>query len=507
MDDTNQTNQPLDQNAVPGPLPPITPPAAPTAPVEDITPVAEPVAPSPVAPTSAPISQPVMPPVPESTTTFTASVTTPQPYSPPQASPLVAAVPEVTPLPTPTPTEPTMPTGKPKNKAMPILGVVAGLLLVVGVAGAAYYVSNQLSTRQAVAPTAPESKPMAGAARHDYIKMCSRKYLDGGCSKPNGKKSCWDSRGSRSDKWGYGACGTYDCGAGKQRLVATNCDTATKTKTFYYAKCESTTTCNQQLVVDLPVEVTDKEEPVITFEDAGWVNVAFNGKQKITLEPVAGGTPIVIATDSAGLNILSKVFEVKTAGEKYKITLRMGNETKDAYGFRVPLDEEETKCGQNDPKYGAVADISTMVNAVSSKILTDGVLPSSIQCWGDSQVGDSTQDFDFNDAAIIFGYDNTSVVGACNAINIYKKTAGAYGTTPLTATELMALKVGDVLKFTLTSSVDNLKGRFGVTIKDGTVSWLTGTIDATDKKLVTYSDYTIGQAEKYKFEAQVSTIP
>lgn len=56
-----------------------------------------------------------------------------------------------------------MPEAKNNKKTFSVLMGVAALLLVVGVAGAAYYVSNQLSTRQAVAPTAPESKPMAAS--------------------------------------------------------------------------------------------------------------------------------------------------------------------------------------------------------------------------------------------------------------------------------------------------------------------------------------------------------
>jgi hypothetical protein len=44
------------------------------------------------------------------------------------------------------------------------LGGVAAIILVVGVATAAYFVSNKISGRQAVAPTAPESEPLAKVA-------------------------------------------------------------------------------------------------------------------------------------------------------------------------------------------------------------------------------------------------------------------------------------------------------------------------------------------------------
>jgi len=514
MDDTNQTNPTLDQSTVPGPLPP-TPPATPIAPVEDITPNKAPVAPPALESqvkddwTLPPV--PPVAPLPE-TPVFPTTASAPEPvFVPPQAAPLSApTLPQATPLPTIAPEEPVIPTEKPKNKISPIVGGLVALLFVVGVAGAAYYVSNQLSTRQAVAPNAPESEPMAASSSKSYIKVC--------CEASGGKKYCFNASGSKSGKWVYGSCGGYDCGASKQAPILkldwkgyrSFCSGAVGGTgvVMFQGKCESTNACIQQLVEDLPAEVTDKESGIITFEKAGWINVAFGGKEKITLEPVAGGTPIVIATDSAGINILSKILEIKTPGEQYKITLRMRDETKDAYGFRVPLDAEETKCGQSDPKYGAIADESEFIQQVESKVQMESVLPSNMQCWGDSQIGDATQDFDFNDAAIIFGYEPTNqVVGACTTMAVYKKVAGAYGTTPLTAAELMTLKVGDILGFSMKSSMDNLKGRFGVTVGNGTVTWLTGTIDATDKKLITYSNYTVATASAYLFEGQVSTTP
>jgi hypothetical protein len=50
---------------------------------------------------------------------------------------------------------------RPKKKVLPAVTAAIVLLLVVGVAGSAYYVSTQLATRTAIAPTAPESEPQA----------------------------------------------------------------------------------------------------------------------------------------------------------------------------------------------------------------------------------------------------------------------------------------------------------------------------------------------------------
>jgi hypothetical protein len=101
----------------------------------------------------------------------------------------------------------------------------------------------------------------------------------------------------------------------------------------------------------------------------------------------------------------------------------------------------------------------------------------------------------------------TPVIGACMDIKIYKKVGGVYQTTPLTTTDLQNLKIGDILKFGITSSANNLKGRFKITVAGTEGAWMGGTIDATNKKLVTYSDYTISSAGTYKFEAQVTTTP
>jgi hypothetical protein len=164
MDDQSNPNQTLDQGVSSGVTPPV-PPVSANEPVEDITPATEPI--------TAPAPKPMTPFAP--TPMLEPEETSPQPepmapFSPPVAMPVPESPTIPSPVPSPIPSEPTppvapetpMPQGKPKKKILPVIGGVLALLLVVGVAGAAYYVSNQLSTRQAVAPTAPESKPLAG---------------------------------------------------------------------------------------------------------------------------------------------------------------------------------------------------------------------------------------------------------------------------------------------------------------------------------------------------------
>jgi hypothetical protein len=105
---------------------------------------------------------------------------------------------------------------------------------------------------------------------------------------------------------------------------------------------------------------------------------------------------------------------------------------------------------------------------------------------------------------LIFGYTTSSEVGACTLISVYKKIGDVYSMTPLTTAQLQTLKVDDVLKFTLTSSMDGLEGRFRVTVGSTAGDWMSGTIEATNKRLVTSGDYTVATAGTYKFEAQVN---
>jgi len=53
---------------------------------------------------------------------------------------------------------------KPKKKVAPAIMAIVALIMVVGLAGSAYYVSTQMASRTAVAPTAPESEPSAAVS-------------------------------------------------------------------------------------------------------------------------------------------------------------------------------------------------------------------------------------------------------------------------------------------------------------------------------------------------------
>ena len=136
--------------------------------------------------------------------------------------------------------------------------------------------------------------------------------------------------------------------------------------------------------------------------------------------------------------------------------------------------------------------------------ISAGTDNASIQCWGDAELGDATQDYDYNDFTIIFGYATSSDVGACTYVNIHKNVGEVKGTVPLTAEQLMSLKVGDLLSFYLKPSMTNLNGRFRVTINNVPGEWITANYNSAENGFY-YHDYVVSAAGTYKFEGQVTT--
>lgn len=480
MDDQqNQTNQPFDPGTVSPPVVPdapldITPPTMP----ELSTPPAGTVPPSPWV-TPAPASEPMAPPAeitPVAPWTAPVPADTPAepvppaiPLNPPSPEPFSASAFSMTPPSTtgepiqePASAEPVMPAGKPKSKILPIIGGVAALLLVIGVAGAAYYVSNQLSTRQAVAPTAPESEPLAG-------NCTSRCSADGTCEE---------------DECGAGACHLPGdpVGVKNGKKCIQNSDT-----------CPA---CGGGGGGDTCATLKDTPKSTVTFAKAGTVSLFTRGPvETITLS----GPKTVSFTTTVGEAVQHPTKFSVTAGETYTVTVRLSNETADSMGF-IATKSAHT-CGPTSALCGGNVDITpveTLAKA-NSKELAD------IECWGDMLKSDITQDYDYNDFTLIFGYDKDQIAGACMLISIYKKVNGVYGTTPLTAAQLQTLEVGDVLKFTLTSNVDRLFGRFRVSIDGTPGAWLWGNFNDSNRKLNVYNDYTVTTEGVYKFEGQVST--
>lgn len=619
MDDPNNTNQPMDTNVAAG---------TPDLPIEDITPTdtapagsvptpLEPVAAwtaqEPVEPkieTLAPPSVPETEAAPMQENTI-APWPTPEPTLTPidvstliassptadSASPAPVSTPTATePMTAPTPTEVPMPRGKKKSKILPVIGGIVAILLVVGVAGAAYYVSNQLSNKSGIALNAPESKPLAASCNDSPAPAgcvncnCGCKWIragspgstapscnsvcagqcpsDGGggggsatcdstsgacsgksaganicfgglnliCNMVSGTTHCTAPEGGNGCGGGGGSCtkdGTFKWGTYPDNLKS--CDYKNSVNSGCGSSCGSFTyacgiycfgscgadACGKSITYpDCDASKRDAlaSPQTITFTKAGTVDLYSRGAAGTVTLTSGSKTATFTTTQGDATKATASTPFVVAAGETYTIVVHESDpleKGKASYGWILP---QGNSCGpvktpgvaidsNSKPtgKCGELVDSSGVINAANSALDETGV-SAPVQCWGDAIQNDDTQDYDYNDFTLAFGYEKSTTVGACMLINIYKKVNGAYGTTPLTTAQLQTLTVGDVLQFGISSNVDNLQGRFRVTVGGTAGSWLSGTVDNT-KRNIWYSDYTVATAGNYTFEGQVSVTP
>lgn len=678
MDDQNQTNQPLGQGMNPSnpnipeditpkdaPLSPVTPePSSPMmAPAEPVT-ANEPTdlytTNQPTAPISTAPIEPVQMPAPAAETPFspptdTSTVTTEMPEIP-TPTPMAGEQPAQT-----APTEPALPEAKPKKKVLPVIGGIVALLLVAGVAGAAYYVSNQLSSRQAVAPTAPESKPMAAGDCEEANPCCLGVYcssyntMPSGCSKcncgtttnPNWKiggncggtapscaSVCGDSGGGgggstgdcpagqykETEVWGWHdnppACGE-GCPAGQGKPYRCNwsnnsngyscvirnsndhlnaCKDASGVAHWEYGACVANAGCATCGDPSHPVD--DPITAKIKFSRAGKITLFTRNMAGIVT--LTGPKTVTINSADAGAAVKQGTTFTVSANEEYSIQVRLSAATEQgnpSYGWIA--NKAATKCGPvktpGEPldannkatgKCGVDADISSLVSLASANSeiagITAGGAAANIQCWGDWKRGDATQDYDFNDFTLIFGYEKVVVddcapkyfcntnsytcqattgtyhdlapgasdfvscvntntcaqnlaadtanpdtgkcyatqlacenecikmieIGACTEIKIFKKVDGVYGTRPLTQEELQKLKVGDILKLTMTVSPRGSQGKFRVLVNDVVdMDWTASNVPTEGDNWTTlsYEGYAISKPGLHKFVGQVTT--
>lgn len=307
-----------------------------------------------------------------------------------------------------------------------------------------------------------------------------------------------------------------------QELRVTQTTGAIKAVTAYSYNCGrycflascGAAACNSQPTGTTPpsntCDSTKRDTPAsneITFAKTGKIIPFMRNPYTGTITLSKTGSSDIVIPFIKGNAVELTSFSVK-AGDKYTIKTRISTESKNAYGW-IP-NKSTNLCGPvktpGDPldgnskptgKCGEEVDIKAVRTLAESKVDFAGITASgksaSIQCWGDAALGDSTQDYDYNDFTIIFGYEKSTEVGACVNMKIYKKVADVYSSTALTVAQLQTLKVGDVLKFTVDGSIVGLKGRFRVTIDDVPGEWLTPTISSNGTMNI-YTDYAVAKA-------------
>lgn len=616
MDDQNKINQPLVSGTTP-----VTPEVA-----EDITPVESPT-PTPVTTTTTTTYTEPVTPVEQTAVTPAETMTPPAETAPitpwpspeslptptPQSEPITTTTttttipsPEPFSAPTPAPEEVSMPAESPKKKMFPIIGGIVALLLVVGVAGAAYYVSNQLSTRQAIAPTAPESEPLAGSrcaadkegtcgvaagcqtgerckvqapgtsfagyyctpdatcttqptptatpttktctVRNCSGSVCATTTTTVGYTQACPSSNCVDnsSCAATSTPTPTQACEcvtaqTSGCTSGIAGVAGTrtciSLGIASKPACGEWGSCTpvvptATAAPTTTAAPTAPVGGTDvcvsytyiagatssQENQLICNPDRSKINtINFTtaGTVRIHLTGASAGTTVTLAgtgTSAAITKVDDNNFDAVIQPGTYTVTIKLGNETTNSLGYINPS-------GGSCRRYGELRDISSRItpSALSSfGISTTAGISSPFQCWADTIQGADNDtrgqldaNYDFNDFDVVVGYKATTpttpVVGACVNVKIYKAVNGVYPATPLTATQLQSLKVGDLLKFSVTGSLDNLRAQFRVHVNNIPGNWMSAS--STVAKVSSYSDYLVGSPGSYQFEAQVSTTP
>jgi hypothetical protein len=565
MDDQNPTNKPIDpkmalvnpnvlEDITPAEVPPVAAPLVTTTttttqPVITATPI------EPLTSTPLPGVSPLLEPTPmmmETTTTTTETPTVNEP------------IPVQTEVPAPKTEEVQMPERKPKKKIMPAIMGILALFLVVGVAGAAYYVSNQLTNRVAVAPNAAKKASAScgygcdGAgydSKGNEICVCYGGAVQNdtdGANCPSGQFSCGSfcclnntqSCGSNScvDRVTVTATptvegancpsGQFSCGSWCCRNNCDSCgpdaNTQCVTRSPLPASCDTTlptltpTPSKASGCVDysyIANSTSEQQNQIICSPDKSHINTvtfATAGTIRVHLNNVYVGTTITLTKDGANTTVTKVAegasgyttadFEATVVAGTYTMAVKLGNETANSLGFINP-----TSAGICE-RYGGPNDISSRITTAALSgfgIETTTGIDAPFQCWSDGIQGNDTDqrgqldaNYDFNDFDVEIGYKGTTTVGACTKIEVFKKVDGAYGTTALTDAQLQSLIVGDVLKFAVADNMAGLNGRFRITIGGTTGNWLTGTANGTS---ITYSDYTIPSAGTYTFEGQVTT--
>ncbi|MDD3998481.1 MAG: hypothetical protein PHR98_00040 [Candidatus Shapirobacteria bacterium] len=115
-----------------------------------------------------------------------------------------------------------------------------------------------------------------------------------------------------------------------------------------------------------------------------------NSNDIITLS--TGNSPMPINTT----HIFSNILTTGSSPATYRLSVKASRDLSNAYGWVNPNSGET--CGKNN---STIVPIGDDINRAQQE--ADG--PFQIQCWADAIIPDDTQDYDFNDWLMIFGYE------------------------------------------------------------------------------------------------------
>ena len=158
-------------------------------------------------------------------------------------------------------------------------------------------------------------------------------------------------------------------------------------------------------------EVRDKESNTLTLQTGRklrlyLVNLITTNTYQITLTNKTDPSEKITLNTGPLAKNQDKIFlDVLTVGQnnQYDISVQLIGEPGPAYGWKQ-LNTDGRTCGEA-ANGNALIDVTSYINSAKQQSRE----PHTIQCWGDYQLGDTTQDYDFNDFMIVIGYDQLSV--------------------------------------------------------------------------------------------------
>ena len=371
-----------------------------------------------------------------------------------------------------------------KKRLAPAIMAALALFLVAAVAGASYYISTQLSSRVAVAPTAPESEPMASSCSGWQNAIDCDKQLVPDCAwygcgcalagtdpkivcpdptvtttpspttTPTAAppaSTCPTGEKYEDDVWGWHpvACG-QGCPAGQGKKSRCNwsnpdgyscviagsndylneCRDADGEQHWEYGACEASATCN----TCVPTLRDTPASNSITFSRAGTVKyftrniagtITLTGPKTVTLNPTAGNAVQQTQTFTVA------------AGETYTMTVKLSSEAANSAGWIT--NKSTNICGPTKSALcGVDVDIAAVRTLAASNSDMTGITAAgaaaNIQCWADMIKNDTTQDYDYNDFTIIFGYTSGTRPEICGSSSVAPATVPLGTSMVLTAT-------------------------------------------------------------------------
>lgn len=504
MDDTNNPSIPASsQPTIPDPMmtPPSQPmmettPPMPESPTMTATPMPE--APMPEMPMPGPLTQPTASQFGGQATTTT---TTTQPMESQfggQSTTTTSTTTETLPPTTTTP-EVQWPGAKPKSKLPKVLGGIAAIILVVGVATAAYFVSSKVGGRQAVAPTAPESEPFAMEGN-----------VAGGGS---------DTRGTQSDTKTV-----------IKDVIVKNTNTRNNVEVTTTNPTSSSTPATKPIPTTTPASGSCNALLAGGENCGGGVSMMCNCPglgQPCTWIPTTSrascppstptGTTVSCPTkktcpNGTVIDSCTQTCPTSTTTTCTKRTDCPSGTTAQCYGTQatcIPSDPATPFCASGHPCPEGMSCTNGEPFGVPGSSFEGRICEGTPTSGGTSSGGGTVAPTKKPGGGGGGGGTTTTTTtttatgGACMELFIYQKKAdGTYGTVQMTKDELSRLKIGDKLRFAVKGNKDNLKSRYMVYLNNvAQGDWLPG--GPADGLFSSYSDYEIKSAGNYKFEAQV----